>query len=335
MHIRLHGVNVIRRRLAGRNWRTYYYHRASGTRLPDDPISPEFVARLAELNKPKSASARFAPDTLDGLIVSYLESAEFGELKDATKRQYRMYLDLLRKMWGQFKVADFQRKHVRKLREKFKDKARTANYVVQIFRLLMNVAIEMGLRETNPAARPRMLKTGPGHMPWPDAAIQSFHAKAPKEMVAALMLGLYTGQREGDCLRMTWASFGDGTVQVVQEKTGEELWIPAHRKLVAFLKTVERQSPIILVSKTGLPFKADHFRHQFHEAVVACELQGLTFHGLRAKATEMLAEAGCTEREIMAVTGHKTHAMVTRYLERAQKKERARSAIRKLESHRE
>jgi integrase len=86
-----------------------------------------------------------------------------------------------------------------------------------------------------------------------------------------------------------------------------------------------------VVDQKGRPFKVDNFRHRFREAVVNCGLDGLTFHGLRKKATEMLAEAGCTDREIMAITGHKTHSMVCRYLDRAKQRERARSAIRKLE----
>ena len=335
MLIKLHGVNVITRRLATGERRTYYYHRKTGSRLPDDPAAPEFIAKLQELNSAKSLRAGIVPGTLEALILCFKDSSEYQELKPKTKKDYGRYIDALRAMWGKFRVMDFERKHVRKLREKFKGTPRTANFYLQIFRMLMNFAIEEGLRDTNPAARPRMLRTGPGHKPWPDQAIKTFREKAPPEMVAALMLGLYTGQREGDCLSMTWTRYKDGVIKMVQEKTGEELSIPVHRELRTFLDQAPRKSPVILLSAEGRPFKADNFRHRFRSAVVACGLDGLTFHGLRKKATEMLAEAGCTQAEIKSITGHKTDAMVAKYLEGAQRKASARSAIRKLEARNE
>ena len=46
-------------------------------------------------------------------------------------------------------------------------------------------------------------------------------------------------------------------------------------------------------------------------------------HGLRKTAAARLAEAGCTEQEIMAVTGHVTSRMVTKYTKDASKKKQA------------
>lgn len=40
------GVNMVTKRLADGTRRVYYYHRASGVRLPDDPRSPAFAAAM-------------------------------------------------------------------------------------------------------------------------------------------------------------------------------------------------------------------------------------------------------------------------------------------------
>ncbi len=48
----------------------------------------------------------------------------------------------------------------------------------------------------------------------------------------------------------------------------------------------------------------------------------------------MMAEAGCTDREIMAVTGHRTTAMVSHYTRHADQKRRASAAIHKLQNAR-
>jgi integrase len=61
---------------------------------------------------------------------------------------------------------------------------------------------------------------------------------------------------------------------------------------------------------------------------------GLTFHGLRHTAATALADAGCDDRDIMAVTGHSTAAMVRRYTEKADRRKRATAAIAKLDAHR-
>ena len=54
------------------------------------------------------------------------------------------------------------------------------------------------------------------------------------------------------------------------------------------------------------------------------------FHGLRKTAAVNLAEAGCSEREIMAITGHQTAQMVDHYVKAASQKNMAKTAIEKL-----
>jgi len=53
-------------------------------------------------------------------------------------------------------------------------------------------------------------------------------------------------------------------------------------------------------------------------------------HGLRKAAARRLAEAGCTEKEIAAVTGHTTLKEVARYTRAADQKRLAAGAVAKL-----
>jgi hypothetical protein len=53
-------------------------------------------------------------------------------------------------------------------------------------------------------------------------------------------------------------------------------------------------------------------------------------HGLRKAAARRLAEAGCTEKEIAAVTGHTTLKEVARYTRAAEQKRLAAGALAKL-----
>jgi hypothetical protein len=54
-------------------------------------------------------------------------------------------------------------------------------------------------------------------------------------------------------------------------------------------------------------------------------------HGLRKAAARTLADAGCSEAVIMAIIGHVTSRMVTHYTKSADRTNRARAAILKVE----
>ena len=50
-------------------------------------------------------------------------------------------------------------------------------------------------------------------------------------------------------------------------------------------------------------------------------------HGLRKAAARRLAEAGCTEKQIASITGHRSLAEVARYTRKADQKRLARQAM--------
>ena len=91
---KLRNVLAIKKRLASGEVRTYYYHRYSKVRLPDDPNSVEFMEALVLAGRsggaPKAGS-------LHAVIQEYLKSDEFNRLKPNSRYLYRLSLDHLRK----------------------------------------------------------------------------------------------------------------------------------------------------------------------------------------------------------------------------------------------
>lgn len=336
----LSGINPIRRRLADGTVRTYYYHRATKIRLPDDPTSAEFVARLAELNAPGPAEPGTKPGSFRALIAEYKGAPEFKQIGKKAQRDYGRYLDLVRDLWADLPVAKLERKHVFRLRDKYAETPRTANYVIAVLRRLLSFAVDRGYRKDNPALRPQELKTGEGHRPWPETAIDAFRAKHARgsEMRLALELGL-TGQREGDVVAMTKAGFDGTGIELTQSKRlqqtgdaeGAKIWVPCPLETRLAIEAMPKDRLLLLLTPTGKPYKVDYFSHQFHDAVIAAGLEalGLTFHGLRHTTGTVLAEAGCSEAEIMAVTGHTTSASVRRYTRRARQRTLAKLAAAK------
>ena len=153
------------------------------------------------------------------------------------------------------------------------------------------------------------------------------------------MVALYTGQRRGDVLSLTWDKYTGTHIIVRQSKTGVALKIPVHSDLTAYLDGLDRKSPdgkitlMIVPSKTGKRWDVSAFRRAFRSALDASGLgSDVQFHGLRKNTASLLAEAGCTQHEIQAITGHKTSEMVSHYTEEADREIMSSAAIKKFEA---
>ena len=315
--------------------RTYWYHRSTGERLPDDP--DQRIKRVVDLNASLGPRKRVAyPGSVAATASAYKASPDFKRLAPKTRQYYATYLDIICQDWGPLPVSGIQRKHVLALRDKHMETPSKANLLVTVLRILLSFAVDREEIAINPARNIKKLKTGDGHQAWPDDAIERFLKVAPPMMALALKLGLYTGQREGDCLAMTWRDYNGDEIFVAQNKTGTKLKIPVYSELKEALEEVRRTSPImsayILTTSTGRPFTGSHFRHQFGKVMKAADVTGLCFHGLRYTAAANLAEIGCTLKEIAAVTGHRSLAMIEKYSRDADQLRLAGAAILKLEN---
>ena len=310
---------------------TYWYHRITRERLPDD--REDRAARVLEINRTlKGTARRIALGSLADVNAQYRKSPDFTRLGDRSRHEYLIYLGILSETWGSQPIASIERKHILALRDKYAETPGKANKIITVLRIVLAFAMDRDYRRDNPARDIKKLKMGPGHSPWPDEAIDAFLSTAPTMMGLALKIALYTGQREGDVLTMTWHDYDGERIQVVQGKTGTKLSIPVHSTLKQALDAQERVSPIILTTKTGRPFTGSTFRSHFGKAIRAAGLYGLVFHGLRYTSAMSLAEAGCSTKEIASITGHKSLAMVEKYTSGADQKRMAGAAIHRLEN---
>ena len=307
-----------------RGKRVYWYHRKTGERLPDDEAKR--IARAVEINASLGEARRGAEvGSVDALVEMYQQAPEYRDLAPGSRKVYRLHLDTIRGLWGPLPVANIRRRNVLTLRDSRAHQPAAANNLIKVLRVLLSFAVNREMRIDNPARGVAPLKAGPGHRTWAQADIDRFLAIAPSGMAMALKLGLYTGQRLGDVLKMTWADYDGTAIRVVQSKTGERLWIPAVGKLSDALAAWPRQGPLIL----GL--KRRTFEDRWRRVILAAGLDGLTFHGLRYTAAANLAEAGCDVRQIAAITGHRSLAMLQQYTRGADQKRLASAAILKLE----
>ena len=266
-----------------------------------------------------------APRTVGWLIERYRQSAEFRALKPNTHRTYLRAFDHLSELHA-VALDGIKRRHFKDLLDAYFDTPALANQIVSVLSVLMSYAVEAELIPHNPGTKLKRL-TGGEHRRWTDDELKAALDGQKEWFRRAILLALYTGQRQGDCLRMTWADYDGAAIRVTQEKTGARLWIPCHADLRAELSAWERKAVTILVGRRGAPYTAASFATNFSASMKKLGLAGCTFHGLRKTAAAKLAEAGCSTLEIASITGHRTLKEIERYAREADQRTRATSAM--------
>ena len=201
--------------------------------------------------------------------------------------------------------------------------------------MMMQHAIETGLRADDPTCdiRAIIVKTD-GHHTWTESEIEQFeerHAIGSRARLAFALL-LYTGQRRSDVVRMGRQHIRDGFLHFRQLKTGTELSIPVHADLEAIIAESAAGQMTFLTTDFGKPFSAAGFGNWFREQCDMANLRHCSAHGLRKAAARQLAEAGCTEHEIAAITGHASLREIARYTKAVDQKKLATAAMEKVKA---
>ncbi|MDE0149339.1 MAG: tyrosine-type recombinase/integrase [Rhodospirillaceae bacterium] len=309
--------------------RAYWYHRLTKERLPDN--EEERIARVLHVNATLDGWRRDTiPGTLSDIIARYSASPDFKRLAPSTRRSYQAQLDLLDETAADTPIANIDARWLYEVRDAMADTPRSADMMLSVASILLNFAVARGYRQDNPARHVKKLRASTSYEPWPAVAIERFRADANPRLVWAMEIALYTGQRQSDVLAMQWNHIADGMIEVAQQKTGERLQIPIHPDLAVVLESIPRVGMRIVHRRDGRAYTPSGFRANLRKEMKRLGLQGLQFHGLRHTAGQLLAEAECSDREIMAILGHRTASMVTRYTRRADQKRLAKSAIVKL-----
>ncbi|RTL65977.1 MAG: integrase [Hyphomicrobiales bacterium] len=338
MQIRLKGINQVTKTLADGTKRTYYFAWKGGPRLQGEPGSPEFIASYHA-----AVAAKVAPPqgVIFSIIAAFRASTAFADLADRTRRDYVAKLRLIEKKFGTFPLAALSDRRTRGLFLQWRDELalasrRQADYHLQVFARMLSWALDRGLIPCNPCERAgRTYRATRADKVWTAADEAAFYELAPKHLHLALTLALWTGQRQGDLLALTWGAYDGRHIRLRQGKSGRRVVVPVGAPLKAALDLARagRQGPVILTNSEGMPWTADGFRSSWRKACAIAGVVGVTFHDLRGTAISRLALAGATEPEIASLTGH-TLSDVTSILDRHYLNRDpglAVSAIRKLE----
>ncbi|GEO81944.1 tyrosine-type recombinase/integrase [Pararhodospirillum oryzae] len=326
-------VNIphLRRKTSGWYWEPSRRLRALG--FSSEPLGKDqkkAIDRAMDLNKAVDASfqdqrtASPPAGTVARMILDFQTSDRYKSLSDLTRRDYDRYLRVVEEVLGKVAAGSLTRKVVKAFQAGVEAnyKPSVAASLLRTFSALCGYIYDQGYFKEHPARNLRIKPAAERDQVWTEeniAALTDAALGAGRPSVAlAVHLGFWLGQRQGDILSLPWSAYDANarTCEIRQSKTGTRLVVPVFPELAALLDSTPRRSPVIVVNEgTGRPYTMEPFSKLFRKVAKTAGLPtDLQFRDLRRTAATRLGEAGCSDDEIRAITGHKSRSVVARYV---------------------
>lgn len=258
-----------------------YFRAGKGPRipLPNDPTSTEFREAYVAASAGKTPVRRPGREpavsgTIAALVVSYLKSPEYVELRPTTKKGYASRIEAIRTKHGHRTVSGMTAERIKTFfLDPYAGRPGARLDTLKKLRILIRHAIGKGWLTHDPSVSLRRPKTNEVRS-WTDQEIGVFeaHWAIGTKQRLAFALHVYTGQRRSDVHRMTWADVNGSTIRVVQQKTGAKLTIAMHSDLRAILAKTPREHVTILNTEFGRPFTVSGYGNWLRGAIMAAGL---------------------------------------------------------------
>lgn len=271
--------------------------------------------------------------TMGELIDIYYKSPSFIALGDGTAMNYIGQIKKISHEFDKKKITDMSRRDIQLFINNMHETPSAANNAFKRLRHIMQYAVKLEYRADNPCTGVDMIKVkSNGFHTWTEIEIAQYIETHPLGTMQhlAMILMLYTGARRSEAIKLGPHSIKEGLICFQHLKGSSYTEIPIHPDLEDALDFTEPDNPTFLTNRSGRPFKPSTLSQFMRKACDAAGLYHCTAHGLKKSIAVRLAEAGCSEKEIMAITGHKTSAEVLRYTRGANQKALAEKAMKKM-----
>lgn len=286
------------------NGNTYFRRRASGAslsqRLPN-PDSRHF--QRAYRSAVRQFETLLDPPTVRRVIRDYELDDCYRRLKQSTQRVKGYHLSIIADRYGDLLVSEITRHDVFDLRDEFRDRPGAAEALVREFCAFLNFAVDRAIVSENVASNMRKHREGELRA-WPQRVLDKALDAASPMMRLAITTALESGQRICDWIGISHDQVESGLVELVQRKTGTEVYIPVSDRWREAIAEVPRRAETLLYNRFGCRFKSPStLQNEIRFLMQRIGEPGWTFHGLRRNCTNRLAEGGASLHEISAVTG--------------------------------
>ncbi len=265
---------------------------------------------------------KHAPGSLRALHALFQDDDEYAAMKPRTQASYLYSIKPALAWAGDLPASAITRKALKIWYRGQRDAngAANARNAIAALRRLLSFAVSEDWIRDNPALKMKVSTPTSRSRVWTLAERDTFVACAIQHgrpsMATAVMLGWCLGQRPADLRQLTWSAYNGQAVELRQNKTDQQVHVPALPELRHLLDALPRTSTQIVVNEvTKRPYQESAFQHLFAEirakAGLAADLQ---FRDLRRTLATALGAAGCTDDQIRSITGHKTRNVVSVYV---------------------
>jgi integrase len=317
----------------------YWYAWEGGPRLRGEKGSPEFIASFIE-----AVESHRAPDTsrFRFIVADYKSSADYRKLADSTRAEWAKWLDRIGEYFGDLSIAQFDRHEkirpvIRRWRNQWADKPRTADYGMQVLsRVLAHAVDPLAKIAGNPCEGIKHLyENNRAEIIWTDTEITQIKQTCSAEIAHAVDLASHTGLRLGDLMRLSWSNVGENAIELTTSKSKHRrtALIPLYPALRDVLARIPKRATTILTNSRSLPWTTDGFGSSFNKSKIDAGMaeRDLHFNDLRGTAATKFYIAGFTMREIaetMAWEEESVEKIIRRYVGRTAA---IKARIRKME----
>lgn len=329
------GLNVVRIENPDGTKATYVYAYKGGPRVYADVDTPEFEAAYLKAVTPPVEMMPGAPGTLGEMIHKYLDSEDFlANLSEVTQREYRRTLKKIEERLGTLPITALADPAIRGVFLDWRDEVAKptpengmrgsrsrAHLAFKVLRLLLSWVVDRGKLPYNPCFQVKRIYHGTRiDKIWSLEQEAEFFIKVPARFWIAVILALWTGQREGSLIALRWSDYDGKNLRCKLNKRrviDPDKWVlvPCGMPLRIALDALKEEANVqpweestrtIIEHAFGGPWaSAKSFGRSFR---LACRrgkfVHDLKFHDLRGTAVTRLAIAGCTEAEIASITTH-------------------------------
>ncbi len=255
-------------------------------------------------------------------ITEYFDWAEAGNKSVESVKTEKLRVKTLKEFFGDCDLTEIDKVRITEycgLRRKAGKSPGTINRALAWLSFFSNWCIERGYLKENPT--PKMLIE-------PDSRIVILSSRQVRELLYAcdprqkllVMLGIYTGMRRGEILKLQWSrvDLDNGFIRLegkdTKAKRNREITMPDD--LLKFLQGVRSENPnsVYVIEYKGKPIKS--FKKiwlKLRQKLPFAMQEKLRFHDLRHVFATILRMQGTELHEIKELMGHQSLAMTQRY----------------------
>jgi len=302
-----------------RNGKDKYLPGSPGTAEFDEAYNAAVEGRIPRKATVRKHPSSALPQTFRAAWNLVLKSPEWRALDDATvSKNTKLAIEFLDlkvspdhpDMWGDMKVADFRRRHMRSILADFSETPHKAKHLLTTIRKMFSEALDEDWIEHDPTQKLKWRPAYEGWRAWTMPERKKFEARWAIGSVprAAYALALWTGCRRSEVATQLWSDvdFEASRITVRQIKgDGKILRLLMLPMLAEALQGIPRRADTVLSTEYGKAFSEKSLTGMMaHWTRLAGMKPGCTFHGLRKTLGKYLAEEGATAKQAAGILGH-------------------------------